>query len=393
LTYNFDQIIDRRRSNSIKWQKYSPDVLPLWVADMDFAAPEPVLAALRKAVEHGIFGYEFPTRELCETVAARMNTLYGWKVAPEMVVATPGVVAGFNAAAHTVCHPGMGILVQPPVYPPFLTVHKSGGQVRQEAPLKVKTEEGILSYRVDFGIFEQAFNGCNAHTDMFLLCNPHNPTGQVYSRQDLIRMAEICLKNDTIICSDEIHSELLLDGAVHIPIASLSPEIANKTITLIAPSKTFNIAGLFCGFAIIPNPDLMRQYKITADQMSLHVNNMGLAGAMAAFSGDCDEWLEELQSYLSGNRDFLVDYMRRELKGINLTIPEATYLAWLDCNELVKTGRIHGSPFDHFLKQAKVALNEGKEFGQGGEGFVRMNFGCPRKTLLEALDRMKAAIS
>lgn len=393
MIYDFDQIIDRRSSNSIKWQKYPQDVLPLWVADMDFAAPEAVLAALREAVEHGIFGYEFPTKELCETVAARMEKLYGWRVAPEMVVATPGVVAGFNAAARTVCAPGQGILVQPPVYPPFLSVHKSGGQVRQEAPLKVKAEEGILRYRVDFGVFEQAINGCNAHTDMFLLCNPHNPTGQVYSRQDLLRMAEICLKNDTVICSDEIHSELLLDDAVHIPIASLSPEIANKTITLIAPSKTFNIAGLFCGFAIIPNLELLRRYKITADQMSLHVNNMGLAGAKAAFSGECDEWLKELQFYLRGNRDFLVEYVGRELKGIKVTIPDATYLAWLDCNDLVKTGRIHGSPFDHFLKQAKVALNEGGEFGEGGEGFVRMNFGCPRKTLLDALDRMKAALN
>jgi cystathionine beta-lyase len=393
LNYDFDQIIDRRRTNSIKWLKYPGDVLPLWVADMDFTAPEPVLSALRESVGHGIFGYEFPTRELCETVAGRMEKLYGWKVAPEMVAATPGVVAGFNAAARTTCTEGQGIVVQPPVYPPFLSVHKSSNLMRQEAPLKVNTEDGILRYRVDFGVFEQTLNGCNAHTGMFLLCNPHNPTGQVFSREDLSRMAEICLENNTIICSDEIHSELLLGEAQHTPIASLSPEIADKTITLIAPSKTFNIAGLFCGFAIIPNPELMRRYKLTADQMSMHVNNMGLAGAKAAFSGECDEWLNALRIYLTGNRDFLVEYVKREFKGFNLTIPEATYLAWLDCNEPIRTGKIPGSAFDFFLKQAKVALNEGGEFGSGGEGFVRLNFGCPRKTLTEALERMKAALN
>ena len=392
MIFDFDNIVDRRRTNSIKWHRYPQDVLPLWVADMDFVAPEPVLKALREDVGHGIFGYEFPTRELCETVASRMEKLYGWKVAPEMVFATPGVVAGFNAAARTACTAGQGILVQPPVYPPFLSVHKSAGLIRQDAPLKVKVEDSIVHYRVDFGVFEQAVNGCNAHTGMFLLCNPHNPTGQVFSRQDLLRMAEICLTNDTIICSDEIHSELLLGDAQHTPIASLSPEIADKSITLIAPSKTFNVAGLFCGFAIVPNLELLRRFKKTAEEMCMHVNNLGLAAAKAAFSGECDEWLQSLNIYLTGNRDFLVEYVQQELKGIKLTVPEATYLAWLDCNELVRTGRIQGTPYDFFLNKAKVALNDGVEFGLGGEGFVRLNFGCPRKTLIEALERMKAAL-
>jgi cystathionine beta-lyase len=392
LIFDFDKIVDRRRTNSIKWQKYPQDVLPLWVADMDFVVPEHVQKALWGAVEHGIFGYEFPTKALCETVAKRMEKLYGWKVAPEMVVATPGVIAGFNAAARTACTAGQGILVQPPVYPPFLSVHKNAALVRQEAPLKVKAEGAILHYRVDFDVFKQAINGCNAHTGMFLLCNPHNPTGQVLSRQDLLRMAEICLTNDTIICSDEIHSELLLGESQHTPIASLSPEIADKTITLIAPSKTFNIAGLFCAFAIIPNLELLRRYKKTTEEMCMHANNMGLAAAKAAFSGECDEWLKSLRIYLTGNRDFLVEYVRQELKGIKVTVPEATYLAWLDCNELVRTGRIRNNPYDFFLKQAKVALNEGVEFGLGGDGFVRLNFGCPRKTLTDALERMKAAL-
>lgn len=398
---DFDTIIDRRSTNSIKWKLYGEEVLPLWVADMDFVAPEPVQEALRRAVEHGIFGYEFPTKELRETVATRMDKLYGWQVSPEMVVATPGVIAGFTAAARTVCTAGQGILVQPPVYPPFLSVHKSSALVRQDAPLKIMADGATLRYAVDFDVFERAVNSGGAQTGMFLLCNPHNPTGQVYSRDDLARMAEICRRNKLFICSDEIHSELLLGGSStsaqeavqHIPIASLDPEIADRTITLVAPSKTFNVAGLNCAFAIIPNPDLLERYKKTTEQMAMHVSSLGLVAAQAAFSGACDDWLAALRIYLTGNRDFLVEYVKCEFNGIRVTVPDATYLAWLDCNELVRSGRIKGTPHEFFLKQAKVALNEGKEFGFGGEGFVRLNFGCPRKTLEDALERMKAALA
>ena len=393
MAHDFDRVIDRHGTNSIKWKHYGADVLPLWVADMDFPVPEPVQEALRRAVEHSIFGYEFPTKELRETVAARMDKLYGWQVSPEMVVATPGVIAGFNAAARTVCTAGQGILVQPPVYPPFLSVHKNAALVRQDAPLRMTAEGANLRYGVDFDVFERAVNSGGAQTGMFLLCNPHNPTGKVFSRQDLLRMAEVCLKNDTVICSDEIHSELCLGGAQHIPLAILSSEIADQTITLVAPSKTFNVAGLYCAFAIIPNPDLLRRYKKITEKMSMHLSSLGLAAAQSAFSGACDDWLAALRVYLTGNRDFLVEYVKREFSGIRITVPEATYLAWLDCNELVRSGRIHGTPHEFFLKQAKVALNEGKEFGSGGEGFVRLNFGCPRKTLEDALERMKTALA
>ena len=389
----FETVLDRRSTNSIKWKRYGEDVLPLWVADMDFAAPEPVLEALRRAVEHGIFGYELPNKELSETVAARMDKLYGWQVSPDMVVAIPGVIAGFNAAARTVCTVGQGILVQPPVYPPFLTVHNNDALVHQEAPLVMTAEGTTLRYEVDFEIFERAVNSKGAKTGMFLLCNPHNPTGQAYSHAELVRTGEVCLKNDTVICSDEIHSELLLGKAQHIPLATLSSEIADRTITLIAPSKTFNVAGLGCAFAIIFNPELLRHFKKTTEQMAMHVNSLGLKAAQAAYSGECDDWLRALCTYLTGNRDFLVEYVKREISGIRITVPEATYLAWLDCNELVRSGRMDGTPQEFFLKQAKVALNEGKEFGSGGEGFVRLNFGCPRKTLEEALERMKAALA
>ena len=401
MPHDFDRLIDRRASNSAKWKFYAQDVLPLWVADMDFAAPEPVQAALQRAVQHGIFGYEIPTLELRDTVAARMEKLYGWQVSPEMVVAIPGVIAGFNAAARMLCTAGQGILVQPPVYPPFLSVHKNAALVRQDAPLTLTAEGSALRYGVDFDVFERALNSGGAHTSMFMLCNPHNPTGQAYSRADLLRMAELCRRNDTFICSDEIHSELLLggpststrEGVRHFPIASLDPEIATCTITLIAPSKTFNVAGLLCAFAILPNQELLKVYKQTLEQMALHVSSLGLEVAQAAFSGDCDDWLRALLVYLTGNRDFLEAYVKREFNGIRITHPEATYLAWLDCHELVRSGRFNGTPHEFFLKQAKVALNDGKEFGFGGEGFVRLNFGCPRKTLEEALERMKAALA
>jgi cystathionine beta-lyase len=392
MAYNFDNIVERRGTNSIKWHQYPDDVLPLWVADMDFPTPEPVIAALRAKVEHGIFGYEMPTKALAETVAARMESLYGWKVLPEMVVATPGVIAGFNAAARTVCEPGQGILVQPPVYPPFLKVHEHTCMVRQDAPLALNTDGQTVRYELDFEIFEQAVHTGDAKTGMFLLCNPHNPTGQAYAREDLKRMADICLKNGVFICSDEIHSELLLGTTRHIPIASIDPEVGEHTITLIAPSKTFNVPGLFCGFAIIPNQDLLARFKKTVEQMAFHVSSLGLAAAQVAYSGQCDDWLAELRLILKANRDFLVDFVRSEFNGIRTTVPEATYLAWLDCNDLARSGKITGTPHEFFLKQAKVALNEGKDFGAGGEGFVRLNFGCPRPLLTEALQRMKVAL-
>jgi cysteine-S-conjugate beta-lyase len=392
MAYNFDQVIERRDTNCIKWRQYQPDVLPLWVADMDFSAPQPILNALQCSLEQGVLGYENPSVELRETVAARVQALYGWQVAPDAVVATPGVVAGFTAAAHTLCASAEGILVQPPVYPPFLTVHESGGWLRQEAALVKESNASTLKYTLDFDIFQKAFQSGGARTGMFLLCNPHNPTGQVYTRDELERMADICRRNEAFICSDEIHSEILLGKVKHIPIAALDPEIASRTITLVAPSKTFNVPGLFCGFAIIPNPDLLARYKRTVARMAMHVSSLGLVAAQVAFSGECDEWLAALCAYLTGNRDFLVESIRSDFSGIRTTVPDATYLAWLDCSGLIRSGKMDGTPHEFFLKLAKVALNEGRDFGSGGDGFVRLNFGCPRPTLVAALERMRSAL-
>lgn len=393
MSYNFDKIIDRRSSNSSKWTQYPEDVLPLWVADMDFMTPQPILDALKNAIEQSVLGYELPSQALFETVAARMERLYGWKIEPEMVIATPGIVSGFNAAARAVCAPGESILMQPPVYFPFLSVHENIGLARQYAPLAKTIDRQILRYEIDFDSFEAAIESGDARTRLFLLCNPHNPTGEAFSKEQLSRLAEICLRHDVLICSDEIHSELLLGGTQHFLIATLSPEIAERTITLVAPSKTFNTAGLFCGFAIIPNPELRERYQKAIQQMTLHINSLGQVAAQVAFSGVCDDWLEELLAYLTANRDFVTGFVRENLADIRLTVPEATYLSLLDCNPLLESGKITSSPFDFFLEEAKVALTDGAQFGPGGEGTVRLNFGCPRSLLEQALLRIESSIN
>ena len=393
MPFSFDQIIDRSGTRSLKWTAYGRDVLPLWVADMDFQAPEPARQALREAVDHGIFGYEMPQRKLAQTVAARMHRLYGWQVSPEWVLPIPGVVVGFHVAARAACRAGEGILVQPPVYPPFLHVAGNTGCVTQLAPLQAAAERHTLRYGIDWQAFEGAFNSGGVRTGMFLLCHPHNPTGQVHTRSELERMADICLRNRAVICSDEIHSELLLGGAGHIPMASLGEEVAQQTITLISASKTFNVVGLSCSFAIIPNEALRDRYHKVLEQVPLYVNSLGLVVAEAAFCGSCDPWLKALRAYLTANRDCLVEFVSHELAGVRTTVPDATYLAWLDFSELIRSGRLDPDPYKFFLEKAKVALNPGPQFGPGGEHCVRLNFGCSRKTLVEALRRMKDALN
>lgn len=388
MKYNFDTVINRRSSNSIKWTKYPEEVLPLWVADMDFQAPKPILDALQAVLRHGVLGYEGSSQSLLESVVSRMDKLYGWKIDPNMVVAVPGIVSGFNAAARAMCAPGEGVLMQPPVYFPFLKVHENQGLARQYAPLVRLMDGDVVRYKIDFEAYEAAIGSEDARTRMFLFCNPHNPTGTAFGKDDLSRLAEICLRNNVLICSDEIHSELLLGDTHHTPIATLSSEIADRTITLVAPSKTFNTAGLFCGFAIIPNSELRERYQKAVEGMTFHVNSLGQVAASEAFSGSCDDWLKEALAYLTANRDFVVRYFQENLPDICTTVPDATYLLWLDCNALLESGTIIGNPHEFFLNEAKVALNNGAEFGPGGEGFVRLNFGCPRSTLEEALDRI-----
>lgn len=385
MTYNFDQPIERRGTDSYKWNDYGPDVLPLWVADMDFASPEPVIRALQERVAHGVFGYGRPTQELYEVICERMHRLYQWTVIPDQLLFLPGLVTGLNVVSRAIGQPGDGVLVQTPVYPPFLKAPVNHDRALDVAELAFSRDGQVLRYEVDYAGFEAAIT---PQTRLFILCNPHNPVGRSYTHEELAQMAEICLRHNLVICSDEIHCDLLLDNVRHIPVATLSPEIADRCITLIAPSKTFNIAGLKCSVAIVSNPDLRRRLALVSETMGLRVNILGYTAALAAYRNGAD-WLAELLPYLTANRDFLVNYVREHLPSLRTTMPEATYLAWFDCRE---TG-IEGDPFNFFLKQARVALNDGSHFGQGGEGFVRLNFGCTRATLAEALERMRVALT
>lgn len=383
---NFDLVPNRRNpARSNKWNYYPKDVLPMWVADMDFPAPKPILNTLHKAIEHGVLGYELPSTALKATVAARMDNLYKWKVKPEAVVAVTGIVSGFSVAAREFCTPRKGVLIQTPVYNEFHEVKNNIGIPQLDAPLIQKVNDNILGYEIDWDIFTKQVKKAG----MFLLCNPHNPLGIIFSRKDLLKMAEICIANDVLIVSDEIHSELLLDGNQFTPLAKLSSEIADHTITLIAPSKTFNVPGLFCGFAVIPNQELRERYAKEVDHLRLHVSSMGLFAAQTAFSGQCDGWLSELRRYLTGNRDFLVEYVSQYLPKVKLTNPSATYLGWLDFSAY----KLQPSPFDFFLKNAKVALSDGKIFGKEGQGHVRINFGTTRKLLEQGLEKMRKALN
>lgn len=381
MTYNFDEMPDRRNSECVKWQEYDEGVLPMWVADLDFTSPEPVIQALQARVAHGVFGYPCVMPELQEVIVTRLAELYQWEVQPDEIILTPGVLKGFNLACRAMGAPGDGVLVEPPIYYPILDAPANAGMFRQDVEL-VRIDDG--GYRIDWDAFEDAIT---EQTRVFILCNPHNPVGRVFTRDELARMAEICLRHEVIICSDEIHCDLIYKGQRHIPTATLDPEIAQNTITLMAASKTFNLAGLQCSFAVIQNPDLRERYQQAGKGLVSWVNVMGLVATEAAYRHG-GEWLDELLIYLEANRDYTSDYVNQQLPGVSMAQPEGTYLAWLDCRE---TG-IEGSPHEFFLEAAQVAMNDGAVFGRGGEGFVRLNFGCPRSMLTEALDRMNSAL-
>jgi cystathionine beta-lyase len=402
MPYDFDLIIDRRHTDSAKWRRYDEDVLPLWVADMDFVSPGPVIRALEERVAHGVFGYGMPPDGLREVIQEQLAQLYGWRIETDDIIFLPGVVTGFNKACHAVGAPGDEILVETPVYPPMLDAPENAGRVCKLVPLV----EGAERYERNLDAFEQAIT---ERTSLFLLCSPHNPVGRVFEKSELERLAEICLRHDVVICSDDIHCDLVFRGHPHVPIASLSPEVAAQTITLFAPSKTYNIAGLSCSVAVIQNPELRTRFKEAGVGLVSHVNVLGYAAALAAYR-DGQEWLDAVLVYLEANRDYLLEYIAAHMPAIKCKKPEGTYLAWLDCREAGIPGnsrrgvgphrvvawatpRHRGTtPHEFFLEQARVALNDGADFGAEGEGFVRLNFGCPRATLTEALERMREAL-
>jgi len=381
MKYNFDTLPNRRDSESLKWNAYDDDLLPMWVADMDFLTPDPVIQALRDRVNHGVFGYALPPEGIKEVILEWIFKRHGWEVCAEDLILIPGIVAGFNLAGHAVSRPGDGVVIQTPAYGPFFNVADNVNLIQQEMEL---TQGLDGKYHVDYDAFETTITG---RSRIFMLCNPQNPTGRVFRRIELEKMAEICLKHDVVICSDEIHSDLVFSENKHIPIASLSPEISSKTITLIAPSKTFNIAGLKTSVAIITNKELRTNFDNARKGLLGSVNLLGLYASMAAYKYG-EDWLDELLQYLENNRDFLHNYIEKELPGISMAKPEGTFLAWLDCRE----AGIEGKASEYFKDEAKVLINDGGWFGAGCDGFVRLNFGCPRSQLSEALGMLKGAL-
>jgi cystathionine beta-lyase len=386
VVYNFDRVPNRRIPGIVnKWTYYPQEnLIPMWVADMDFSAPPPILEALRKYVEHGDLGYSLPSTKLYETIAARLYKLYGWKVSPDTIVTVPGVNSGYNIAARTFCTSERGYLIQTPVYNEFHETRRKANVPQVESPLVKKFSGNRIEYELDF----DSFRGAAKKVNMFLLCNPHNPVGLIHSHAELKRLAKICIENDVLIVSDEIHSELRLDDNPFQPIASLSREIEKRTITLISASKAFNVPGLFCAFAIIPNKKLREQYVETLSKMGKPIGSPGLVASQIAYSGRCDGWLKELRRYLTGNRDFAVEYVTKHMPGVRITIPQATYLAWLDFTPF----DLSPSPCQFFFEKAKVALSDGAIFGENGKGHARLNFGTARRILKQGLERMARAL-
>ena len=377
----FDTLVDRRGSDSIKWDRYAGrDVLPLWVADMDFVAPPPVLTALHRRIEHGIFGYGGPWPSLTESVLAHLESEYKWRIEAEWIVWLPGLVTGLNVACRAV---DGEVLTATPIYPPFLSAPRFSG--RKLDCVELACSDGRWHWDK---IALQ--NASTAATKLFLLCHPHNPVGRCWSEEELRDVAVFAEQNDLIVCSDEIHCGLILDAdKCHIPFASLSPDAAKRSITLMAPSKTYNIPGLGCAFAVIPDATLRRRFLRAMDGIVPHVNVLGLAACEAAYR-DCGDWHRELIAYLVGNRDRLAaatqgDFLRGAVnagKRAKMSHVEATYLAWIDARELGLA-----NPAAHFEAHG-LGLSDGADFG--APGWLRFNFGCTRATLDEALGRFAA---
>ena len=379
---DFDTIFDRKNTNSLKWDAYPPDVLPLWVADMDFRTAEPILRAMHDRIAHGIFGYESDLKELRNTFVNWVYKRYHWKIQAEEIIFVPGVVTGLNLAARALTSCGDALIIQTPVYPPFFGVAHNADLTLQQAKLSVDSH---LYYQMDFDNLKKSIT---AQSKLFILCNPHNPVGRVFSREELQELAEICLINNLIIFSDEIHCDLTYEGQQHIPIAALNEEVARNTLTFMAPSKTFNIAGLKCSMIIVQNTDLRKKIERARAGLVGEPTLLAMSAALAAYRAGAG-WLKDLINYLQSNRDFLFQYIMENIPQIKILNPQGTYLAWLQCRDL----HLKSSPFEFFLNESKVALTDGQIFGPGGEEFVRLNFGCPRSILIEALERMENSLS
>ncbi len=376
-TVDFDAPVDRTGTSSLKWDRYgSKDMLPMWVADMDFRSPQPVIEALKARADHGVYGYTDPPKELVDVVLRTLLQEYSWTVQPEWLLWLPGVVPGLNGACRMAGDPGDEVIVMSPVYPPFLS-----------APAHVDRRCVAVPLQNSGGRWSMNLAGIEAavtpRTRLLMLSSPHNPVGRVFSREELVPLARLCRRHDLLVCSDEIHSGLVLDPEKrHLPFALLDEDAAARSITLMAPSKTFNLPGLGCAFAVIPDPGVRRRFVRATAGLVPGVNLMGYTAALAAYR-DGGPWLSGLLTYLRENRDRLMDAVNT-LPGLSMSPVEATYLAWID----TRASGIEAPAA--FFETAGVGMSDGTPFG--GKGYLRLNFGCNRSRLSEAVARMKSAL-
>jgi cystathionine beta-lyase len=400
MAHGFDEAVSRRDTNSVKWEFTQSDedllkwestdrffgedrVLPLWVADMDFVSPKPVVDALVARAQHGIFGYSAPTRAFYMSVIRWMQKRHGWTVAPESICITPGVVPALNMLVRTFVPPGDRVLIQPPVYYPFYGAVQNNGAELALNPLVY--EDG--RYQMDFADLEAKC--ADPRVRLAILCSPHNPVGRVWSRQELVRFGEICAEYGVLVVSDEIHADLTYKGHTFTPFASISEAFSVNSVVCTAPSKTFNLAGLQTSCIIIQDPGLRAQFEAVLQSNGLFgISAFGVVALQAAYDHG-EEWLDQLLDYLQKNLDYLVHYIAKHIPQLTVVRPEGTYLVWIDCRRL-ELDKVRLRQF--MLEEASVYLDEGFIFGPEGEGFERINIACPRSILAEALERIRSAV-
>ncbi len=378
MDFDFDTPVDRRNTGSIKWDKYrARDVLPMWVADMDFRAPPAVLRALRERVEHGIFGYTAAPDDVVDAVVAMCAERFDWHIERDWLLWFPGLNSALTATCRAIGEDGDEALVLPPVYPPFLLAAPRSRRRNVVSPLVLDGQRWVMD-------FEHMQATVSARTRLLLFCNPHNPVGRVYDERELLQVAEFCERNDLVLCSDDVHCDLVLDPAARYrPLARLVPEVAARTITLLGVGKTYNLAGLHCGYAIVPDPGLRERLQAAMSGVVAYINPLSYAATRTAYR-ECAAWREALLDYLRGNCA-AVRAAVDACPGLRITPIEATYLAWIDARAL---------PVDDpaaFFEHAGVGLSDGRDFGF--PGYLRLNFGCPRVQLDAALRRMVEAVA
>ncbi|MBK7712688.1 MAG: putative C-S lyase [Bacteroidales bacterium] len=388
MTWNFDETTEREGTNCIKYDRREEvfgrkDIIPMWVADMDFKSPDFVTSALQDQLKNEIYGYSFRPALYYTSIIDWLKIRHNWTIEKEWMTFTPGVVPALNFCTLAFTQPGDRIIVQPPVYFPFFSAVESHGRTLVYNQLKEEGGRWVMDY-------ESLVASIDDKTRMIIISNPHNPVGRVWTREELIDLADICLKNNILILSDEIHCDLILPGFRHTPFASLSEEIAASTITCIAPSKTFNLAGLSTSNVIISNPALRKTFNRVVENLHTGGGNIfGTAASVAAYTYG-HKWLDALLDYIDHNVDIAEDYCRKMIPEIIPVQPEATYMIWLDCRKLGMKGK---ELQNFFVTRAAIGMNEGSTFGPGGDGFMRMNLGTSSKTVIKAMEQIEKAVS